>query len=173
MSLTTNIEIGGGFTQTEGTTSVLTAAARLGQNGNLNGLLQFEEGTGNGQINQIFVPNPFTINANTTLTYDLKGSGGELDVLNRSLAMTAVKLVIVRLNTAEDGVHFGPQNVANAAQLWFNGVTSDFFDSILQLMMQGDMVDGWVVNNTNKKLVLYNPHSTNAVSGQIWVYGTK
>jgi hypothetical protein len=170
MGLSAKVNITGGFTQTAG---ALTAAGRLGTSPMPLGLTTFADGTGAGQANQVFLA-PFSINATTMQLYDLKGGNGELDVLNVALAMTAVKLVIVEITTpaASTSIRFGPQNQTNAAQLWFQATTANFYDTVLDGLLQKDARAGWALDGTHKVLGLYNPGAAPVV-GTLLVVGTK
>jgi hypothetical protein len=154
--------------------SVGAALARLvmGTGPAPDGRIDFADGTGAGQANQIFLA-PFSIPATTRQSYDLKGGGGEVDVLNRALAMTKVKLVYVELTApaAAQSVQFGPAAVTNAAILWYQAATANFYSVVRSKLLQADEVTGWALDGTHKVISLYNPELV-TVAGKILVVGT-
>lgn len=170
MGLAAKVNITGGFTHTSG---ALVASGRFGESNMPAGTTVFADGTGAGQANQIFLVS-FSIPATTMQLYDLKGGNGELDVLNVALAMTAVKQVVVEVTTPASGtsLRFGPQNQTNAAQLWFQAATANFYDTVYSKFMQEDARAGWALDATHKVLGLYNPGAS-AVAGTLLVIGTK
>jgi hypothetical protein len=170
MGLQAKFNLTGGFLHTSG---ALSATGRMGTSPMPIGLTTFADGTGAGQANQVFLAS-FSINATTMQLYDLKGGNGELDVLNAALAMTAVKLVIVEITTpaASTSIRFGPQNQTNAAQLWFQAATANFYDTVSDALFQKDARAGWALDSTHKVLGLYNPGAA-AVAGTLLVVGTK
>jgi len=106
-------------------------------------------------------------------TYDLKGGGGELDVLNRALAMTAVKLVLVEVTTpgASASLQFGPQGQTNAATLWYQANTANFWSEVRDRLMNCNSVGGWALDSTHKVIAIKNPGAS-TVAGTLWVIGT-
>jgi len=170
MALQSEIRISGGYTFGAVTP---TAGDRFGNPSSAAGLIEFADGTGAGQANQVFQAS-LSIAATTMQTYDLKGGGGELDVLNVALAMTAVKFVYVEITTpaASTSLRFGPQNVANAAQLWFQATTANFYATVLSKLLMEDARAGWALDATHKTISLYNPGAS-TVAGKLWVIGTK
>lgn len=131
------------------------------------------DGTGAGQANAAY-KKEISLAATTYLDLDLKGGGGELDVRGGAMAMTAVKLVILKLTTpgASTSLRFGPQNRTNAAQLWFQDVTANFYLTVLDKLYMGDARAGWALDATHKVISLYNPGAS-TVAGTLWVFGTK
>lgn len=170
MGLQSKINITGGFSQTSG---LRTAAGKFGTPPMPSGLTTFADGTGPGQANQVFLV-PFSINPTSMQLYDLKGGSGELDVLNEPLAMTAVKQVVLEVTTpaAATSIRFGPQGQTNAARLWFEDVTADFYDAVLSKLLQEDARAGWALDAAHKVLGLYNPGAA-PVAGTLLVVGTK
>lgn len=170
MGLTANFKLAGSFAHTSG---VLSAAGRFGASPLPDGTISLTDGTGANQANQVFVA-ALNIAATTTQLYDMKGGNGELDVLNVALAMTAVKLVVVEITTpgASTSLRFGPQAQTNAAQLWFQATTANFYATVLSKMLHEDARAGWALDATHKVLALYNPGAA-AVVGTLLVVGTK
>jgi hypothetical protein len=170
MGLAANMNWSGGFVHTLGT---LRAAGRFGAAPLPFGRIAFGDGTGEGQANQVFVA-ALSIAAGATQLYDLKGGNDELDVHNLALAMTAVKLVAIEITTpaASTSLRFGPQNQTNAAQLWFQAVTANFYDTVLSKFMQEDARVGWALDVTHKVIAIHNPGAA-TVAGSLLVVGTK
>lgn len=171
MGLQAAISVAGGFSQIA---SLLTTAGRFGVSPMPNGQISIADGTGPGQANQVFLA-PFSIPPTTMQLYDLKGGNGELDVLNELLAMTAVKLVLAEITTpaVNTAIRFGPQNQTNAAQLWFEAVTANFYDTVNSHLLQEDVRAGWALDATHKVIGLYNPDGAVTVAGILLVVGTR
>ncbi len=171
MGLTANIAVTGGYTF--GTGVQPTASNRFGISGAPSGAIAFADGTGVGQANQVFQA-ALSIAATTMQLYDLKGGNGELDVLNVLLAMTAVKFVYLEITTpaAATSLRFGPQAQTNAAQLWFQAATANFYDIVYSKFLMEDARAGWALDATHKVLGIYNPGAA-TVAGRLWVIGTK
>lgn len=170
MGLDAKVRMLGGYRHTNGT---LTAEARIGQGSEPAGVFSVSDGTGAGQANQ-FYSLDFNIAAGATLTVDLKGGGGEKDVLNAPMAMTAVKSVLIEIGTPAAGtsILFGPQAAANGAQLWFGGVGATDRAEVLERFFNCDSRAGWPLDATHKVLALKNP-GAGAVTGKLRVTGTK
>jgi hypothetical protein len=64
----------------------------------------------------------------------------------------------------------GPQNVANAAQLWFGGVTADFYEIVHEgVCRRRTDATGWAITATTAdKLGIYNP-GAGSVTYRIWL----
>jgi hypothetical protein len=171
MGLQSEMAVTGGYTF--GTSVQPTASNRFGLSGAPSGVISFADGTGAGQANQVFQAN-LSIATVTMQLYDLKGGNGELDVLNVLLAMTAVKFVYLEITTpaAATSLRFGPQAQTNAAQLWFQAATANFYDTINSKFLMEDARAGWALDATHKVLGIYNPGAT-TVTGKLWVFGTK
>lgn len=138
------------------------------------GITQLTNGTGDNQANSVFEA-AFSIAATTMQLYDLLGGSGEVDVLNVALAFTKVKAVDVVLTTTPASgvsVRFGPQNQTDAAQLWFQAVTANFYDVVQSRFRQYDPVTGWAIGAGASVLAIYNPGAA-AVAGRLRVIGCK
>lgn len=152
----------------------LKARSRYGTSPTPGGLFALADGTGGGQANDAY-ESAFGVAAGATLQIDLKGGNGEVNLINQPLAFTAVKGVEVVLTAAPAAgvsVQFGPQGVANAAQLWFQAATANFWQEVRDRFATFDRAVGWAVNGTNKVLALKNPGAA-AVAGWIRVIGTR
>lgn len=138
------------------------------------GLVKLGDGTGAGQANAVYIAS-FTIPAGNTQQIDLKGGNGEKDVLNVALAFTAVKDVEVVLVTDPGSgvsVQFGPQGLTNAAQLWFQAATTNFWEEVKDRMAKLDRAVGWAIGASTKVLGLKNPGAS-PVTVWVRVIGTK
>lgn len=148
--------------------------SRYGESPTPSGAWTLTDGTGSGKANDVY-EKVFTIVAGATLSVDLKGGGGELNVANLALAFTAVKSVEVIITTAPaSGVSLlvGPQGVTNAAQLWFQAATANFYDTVRDRFGQFDRATGWALDATHKILPLKNPGAS-SVSGWLRVIGER
>lgn len=170
MGLDGNLALQGGLTLTSGS---LSFSERFGSGTGPTGTLVLADGTGAGQANTAYHKD-FSIAAGADLDIDLKGGGGELDVHNVDLAFTAVKMVFIEITTPASGtsIRFGPQAVANAAQLWFPGVAAADWEEVLDKAFRCDARAGWAIGATTKVLRLHNPGAA-AVAGKLRVWGTK
>jgi hypothetical protein len=171
MALQLDIAVTGGYTF--GANSRPTASNRFGTSGAPAGVISLADGTGAGQAKQVFEAT-LSIAATTMQLYDLKGGSGELDVLNVALAMTAVKVVYLEIDTPASGtsLRFGPQNQTNAALLWFQAATANFYQEELGGFLKWDAQAGWALDGTHKVIAIYNPGAS-TVTGKLWVVGVK
>lgn len=170
MGLAANLPHTGGFLVKSGG---LRASGKFGDTGMPGGVLSFADGTGSGQANFVYKAS-LSISASATTLIDLKGGNGELDVLNVAMAATAVKFVLLEITTPGAGVslRFGPQNQTNAAQLWFSGVGTTAYATVLHRLRMEDSVTGWAVGSSTKVLAVNNP-SASTVAATLLVIGTK
>lgn len=170
MGLAARLDMSGGYTWTSGD---LKATGRFGSSTWPAGTLSFEDGTGSGQANFVYRA-ALSIAATTMQLIDLKGGTGELDTLNTAMAATAVKFVFLQITTpgASTSLRFGPQNQTNAAQLWFQATTANFYETVLDKFMMSDARAGWSLDATHKVLGIYNPGAS-TVAGTLIVMGTK
>lgn len=138
------------------------------------GLFTLSDGTGAGQANDVYEA-LFTVPDGETVEIDLKGGNGETNVANLALAFTKVKGVEIVLTTAPAAgvsLRFGPQNVTDAAQLWFQDVTANFWHEVRDRLAVFDRHTGWALDATHKVLALSNPGAAD-VSGWIRVIGVR
>lgn len=170
MGFSASYKLAGGYLHTSGGH---IASGRLGRTPEPTVSLDLADGTGAEQANQVYSAS-LSIAASATLLIDLKGGGGELDVLNVALAMTAVKVVILTIDTPASGasLRFGPQGQTNAAQLWFQAATTNFWEQVLDVMVKGDTRAGWALDGTHKVVAINNPGAA-TVTGKIRIIGTK
>lgn len=148
--------------------------SRFGTAPTPSGLFQLTDGTGSGEANQVYEA-VLSIATSTTEEIDLKGGNGEEDVLGVALAMTAVKGVELILTTAPAtgvSLRFGPQNVTNAAQLWFQAATANFYVEVKDRFAMLERHAGWALDATHKVLAIHNPGAA-TVAAWIRVIGTK
>lgn len=166
MGLTAKLPVRGGYAWSA-SGSPLTAAEQIAL------AFTLTDGTGAGQANCVYKKS-IDLAATTYLDIDLKGGNGELDVRNTAMAMTAVKAVLLAIDTPASGtsLRFGPQGRTNAAQLWFQADTTNFYDVVLDTLVMRDARAGWTLDNTHKVVSLYNP-GAGAVTGTLWIFGTK
>lgn len=170
MGLSAKFDVVGGFSHSSGS---LTAANKTGGTGMPTGLCTFADGTGASQANFVYLRS-ISLVATTYLDIDLKGGGGELDVLNVAMAATAVKLVYLQITTpgASTSLRLGPQNRSNAAALWFADVTTNFYVTVLDQFLIHDKRAGWAIGASTKVLSVYNPGAA-TVAATLVVVGTK
>lgn len=138
------------------------------------GVFQLGDGTGSGRANDAF-EKLVSVAAGATLLIDLKGGSGETNVLNQSLAFTKVKGVEVILTTppaAGVSLRIGPQGTINAAQLWFQAATANFWAEVRDRFAMLDAATGWALDATHKVLAVSNP-GADPVSAWIRIIGVK
>lgn len=168
MGLKINLAVSGGWSHV---INQLTAQERFGKTPAPIGTMSLADGTGSQQANQLFAAD-ISIPTVTMQLYDLKGGNGEVDVMNRTLAMT--KLVGVYLEITEPAstktLRFGPQAQTNAAQLWFFAATANYYDVMQSKLLMVDEYTGWTLDATHKVIAIYNP-SLVTVAGKLRVFG--
>lgn len=173
MSVRYRVQLNGGYTVDDG--AGLVASARYGDTGMPSSLDDYTDGTGTGQADQIYRVN-FSLAATTGASYDLKGGGGEIDVIKAALAMVQVRKVEIYISTTQASgvtVRFGPQNTANAWQGPFQDVTANFYVEVgRDLKISSPFAGTWTVGATTKILRLYNPNAA-TVAGVMIVTGRK
>lgn len=152
----------------------LSYRSRFGLSPTPAGLFVLSDGTGSGQANDVYEA-AFSVLAGATLEIDLKGGNGEKNVLNQTLAFTTVKGVEIILATAPASgvsVRVGPQGLTNAAQLWFQAATANFYDVVRDRCAQLDRGTGWALDATHKILGVHNP-GAGTVAGWVRVIGVR
>lgn len=157
------------------TIGALPTGLRFGE-APLTGLLSLSNGAGGGQADTLY-RRDFSLTAlgggTDTITVDLRGGSGELDVTGAVLSLQRVRWVYVELTTPADAkaIRFGPRNVANAWQGWWGGVGASDYTIVPFILDQADPYDNWpVVDATHKVLSIHNP-SAIAVVGTLLVGG--
>jgi hypothetical protein len=156
------------------TSGGLSYRSRFGTSPTPSGLFQLSDGTGTGAANTAYEA-ALSIAAGATSLIDLKGGNGEKDVLGVALAMTAVKGVELILTTAPAtgvSLRFGPQAATNAAQLWFQAVTANFWTEVKDRFAMFDRHAGWTIGASTKVLAVHNPGAA-TVAAWIRVLGIK
>jgi hypothetical protein len=168
MSLQASVFFDGGFvlTGTNGAGGTVTAAGSTPSPD-----LTWTDGNSSGAANQVFAAN-FTIGVGNTTTYDLKGGGGEENVINQALSLSSVKEVAISISSPVDGKYltFGPNGVANSCPLWFGNATTGnetVYDSVCHV---NRLAAGWAVTTGNKKINLTNSGNV-SISGNLLVIG--
>lgn len=138
------------------------------------GAIALSDGTGANQANDVF-ERLVTVPDGEALLIDLKGGAGELNVLNQPLAFAAVKSVELILTTAPAAgvsLRVGPQGAANAAQLWFQAATANFWTEVRDRFAMFDRVTGWGLDATHKVLAISNPGAAD-VSAWLRIIGVR
>jgi hypothetical protein len=129
------------------------------------GTLSLANGTGNNCANVIYRGNDsgmLVVPAGGNLTISLKGTGGEVDSLNKSLNLATVKAFYFELATPGSGnfVGVGPNGNSLCANLGFNSCGSVQVGNHL-LLTNGET--GWTIAASNANLTFRNPGGTNQV----------
>ena len=148
-------------------------ASRYGEGPTPSATFDLDDGTGDGEANDVY-EKAFTLAAAATLAVDLKGGTGELNLINLPIAFTAVKRVVLLVSSpaAAAALRIGPQGVADAAPLWFADAAADKWVEVDDQFVIGSRMDGWPVTPSAKLLVLKNP-SAGPVSAWLRVIGVK
>lgn len=138
------------------------------------GLWTTTDGTATGQANEAFEAT-YTVAAGATTSIDLLGAGSEKNLINQTLAFTRVKGVELVLTTAPAAgvsLRLGPQGVANAAQLWFQAATTNFYVEVRDRFAMLDRAVGWSLTAPAVKLPAHNPGAA-PVSFWVRIIGTR
>ena len=149
-------------------TGVIRARSRYDTSPAPSGLWTTADGTGTGQANEAYEAT-YTIGAGVTTSIDLLGAGSEKNLINQTLAFTKVKgveLVLTTTPAAGVSVRLGPQGVADAAQLWFQAATTNFWVEVRDRFAMLDRAVGWPLTAPAVKLPIHNP---GAASVSVWV----
>lgn len=136
------------------------------------GRFAYDYGTGDRQIQQVY-QTAFNIAAGATLSVDLKGGTGEVDLVRGALNLSRVRWVCVEITTPGTGVKLqvGPDGVANAWQGWFSAVASGFYDIVGHTLSKNDPYGVWgSVGAGTKILAVKNPTGA-AIAGTLVVAG--
>lgn len=158
-----------------GTGSITDALAALSQGANLGGSIlpqlrtRYTYGTGDGQVNKWYL-------AKRTLpatTYDDLNLTSGLTALGTTQAFTKLKLVLVAV-VSPDGakkLRVGPQGRTNAAQLWFQATSANFWEECFTYVLKERPVTGWTATAGSADVFsVYNPGAT-ALDYAIWLLG--
>lgn len=147
-----NYNFRGGLADADGD---LTWASQFGQSGAdlPAGQFLFADGTGDGQVDTIVVVD-FSVATTVTTQYNLRS--GLTDVLNQAVVLAKLKFVYIELDAANTGdVWFGPMNLTDGLEAWFDGVGATARERVKHRMLH-DCNAGWTVDNTHKILAIYN-----------------
>lgn len=144
------------------------------------GRIELSMGVGDYQVNQQY-NTEFTVPPGLYVEIDLLGGHGELDVANIPLHLDIVRVVSISIDAPAPGrvLVFGPQGVADAAQLWFysdagtavgTGEPPSGAEGVTDLLFRTNPF-GWAIDQGNRLLALYNPGET-PVSGKLFIEGS-
>ncbi len=82
---------------------------------------------------------------------------------NLPLTMIGVKGVELVITSPSPGAGIslllGPQGVSNAAQLWFEAATTNFYDKVRDRFATLDRGTGWTLSGSAVKVPITNPGS--------------
>ena len=146
---------GAGMTLNQATGGV--RFSRVEADGQPRGDTELAAGTAAGQVDQVYF-RKITVPAGSGVSVDLKGGGGELDLVNRPLALVNLKYLYLEVAAPAAGVEItvGPHGVANAFQGWWPGVTAADKTPVRDKFEQVDRTAGWAVGASTKILRLAN-----------------
>lgn len=134
---------------------------------------EWEDGTGDGQANEVY-SELLTIPASSTVSLDLSGTTRQ-NPFEEDIAFTSIVAVIVAVvdPASTKRVRLGPQNVANAAQLWFGGTGAGMYVEIYDDFAMVRKTGGWTITaGTGDLLPISNPDGTD-VDVAIMIIGRK
>jgi hypothetical protein len=158
---------GGGLIQDLAT--ALRQQARFGGAVLPDGRVRYSYGTGDNQVNKWYL-------AQRTLaatTFDNLNLTSGLTALGAVQAFTALKRVVVSI-VSPDGIkklRVGPQGQASANALWFQAVTTNFWEELYTAIRKDRPVTGWAVGaGATDVLSIYNPGAGPVTYG-IWLLG--
>lgn len=118
---------------------------------------ELTNGTTSGKGNMIYA-DKHTIAAGASVDLDLSGS--LTNISNSAATFTKVKQVVVIIDTPDGTkkVRVGPQNVSNAAQLWFGGTGATCYEEVAEWSIKTDRYTGWTITpGTGDILRIHNP----------------
>jgi hypothetical protein len=131
---------------------------------------QYSYGTGDNQVNKWYL-------ARRTLaatTYDNLNLTSGLATMGVTQAFTALKRVLIAIIDPDGtkALQVGPQNQTHANQLWFAGVTANFYETLYTSILKDRPITGWSVSSgSTDVLSIYNP-TANPITYAIWLLGT-
>lgn len=134
---------------------------------------EFEDGTADGKANEIYLAQ-LTIAAGATTSIDLSGTTYD-NPFGEDLALTAVRAIVVTVEEPSSSkvVRVGPQNVANAAQLWFGGTGATCYEEVYNSVFRFRSTGGWTVTAGTGDLLPINNPGASSVVVNVLVIGTK
>jgi hypothetical protein len=126
------------------------------------GSFTLANGTGNNTANIVYRGNEagaLVVPAGGSITISLKGTGGELDSLNKALSLSTVRMVYVELVTPGNGnkIGIGPAGNAACANLGFNSCGSVQFGN--QILLTDGV--GWSIGAAAANVTFTNPGAAN------------
>lgn len=133
----------------------------------------WEDGTGDGQANEVYSA-LLTIAASSTTSLDLSGAAIE-NPFEEAIAFTTIVAVFLAVvdPASTKRVRLGPQNVANAAQLWFGGTGATVYQEIYDDFAMVRKTGGWTITaGTGDLLPISNPDGVD-VDVAILIIGRK
>ena len=163
------IRVGGSGSISDSATAMSQAAAFGG------GILQrlsngYSAGTGNFQVNKWYLAR----RALAATTFDNINLTSGLSALGTTQAFTALKAVLVQI-IDPDGtkkLRVGPQGQTNANLLWFQAVTTNFWEETYTYILKERPVTGWSVAAASTDIFsIYNPGAT-SITYALWLLGT-
>lgn len=132
--------------------------------------MTFENGTGNGQANEMYVGRS-TVAGTTTVSLDLAGS--LVNPVNETITFATIKLILVIIRSPDGtkALRVGPQNVANAFVGPFNAATAYITTSQHAFMFTN--YTGWTVTAGSVDIFpIHNPSGT-SLDADVLLIGTK
>ena len=131
---------------------------------------RYSYGTGSGQVNKWYLARRTL----TATTYDDLNLTSGLTTLGTTMAFTAVKRVLVAI-IDPDGtkkLRVGPQGRTNAAALWFQAATTNFWEETYGYVLKDRPVTGWAISaGSADVLSIYNPGGS-SLDYAVWIMGT-
>lgn len=134
------------------------------------GLFSYPSGTGVNGVDTVYQSVSLSVPASSFVLVDLRGGGGERDMLNLSLSLSRVRWLYLELATpaASASLRFGPQNQTNAWQGPWSGVGATAYVTVPHVFDQTDGYNNWpVVDATRKVLAVYNPGGSAVVASLV------
>lgn len=128
-------------------------------------------GTGNNQASYVYY-NTFSVAAAGSYSLNLRG-GAVNDVMGAAVNWTKLKFCGVFLDIPDGTdpvVQFGPQNVSNAAALWFADVTANYKMAVRNSLIQYAPVAGWTLADGAGTLAITNAGGS-TVTGTLLLAG--
>jgi hypothetical protein len=110
-----------------------------------------------------------------TTSIDLSGSVSYKNPFGTTLAFTAIKYAFFGI-LAPDGAKLarvGPQNVTNAAQLWFGGVGATCYETVYYRSEKLGPPAGWAITAATADLLPINNPGATTISVLVFIAGIK
>lgn len=147
-----------------------SGAVEFGQNDWPDLALEYEHGTGSGQVDKQFVGS-YTIL--TTANQDLDLSGVLVDDFGTTISFTKIKELIVAIDTpgATKSLRVGPQNVTNGWQGFWGGTGATVYDTVDHSMRWSDPYTGKTVTAGTADILRINNPSGVSVTVHVLILG--